>query len=735
VSADRRRRWTSPASRGSGLGPPALPVLPVLTLLAVLAVLVAGAPPTQASESPEVEMRLTGLTGVLGPDQDRENDDESAPLASEQSDPGRDLRLRLLVDNRGEQAVEGLRVVVEIHPAAQSREELAAAYAGDGLGSQAGRVHDQEVRELSALEPGEVAGVEEVIPLDEAAWPDAGGVHPVRVSLVRGAEVLDELVTAVVWLGDTRGGSLLTTFVWPLSDAPWRTEQGRYSAAAQRDIRPGGRLDVLLRALEQHEDAGVLLAPAAHLLEDLRDQASGFEQVELQEDGSRLTEDVEPDHEEARRANATIQRIRRVAEQLPHQPVYGPYADADLDALSAHGRAMREMAGELATEGRRRLQLGLERTADASAFVLGSPIRPEALDLMPTEHLLLPSRLVVDDGVTGRLRTLRSPSGRPLLASVGDPVLEELLASPETDGLAAAQRVLAETAMLYFEDPGTEGRSLSLHPPPDWDPDPEMLHALLGGLDQAPWLELVAPSQQASFGERSPVEMELAEPEDERLSPELIDRLETARTDLAAATSARPTDHEEDEESDGPPERSYQELEDALFRSTSAWLSGNATAESLVRDVQSEIERSFGDVEVASGSQVTLTSDTGQIPVTVRRTRGGPITVRVEIASQGRLEWEERRSDDIVLADEEAHTVSFETRALGTGTFPVTVVVTDPSGTRELERTTLSVRSTAVSGPALSATGVLVLGLLLVGALRRRPRGPRLQVIDGAPGP
>jgi hypothetical protein len=700
----------------------------------VLGLAVAGllALPAVASESPDVGLHLADVTGVLGPDPDRDDADaEAAPLTAEQSDPGGDLELRLLVSNRGESSVEGLRVVVEIHPAASSREALADAFRGGGFGSPTGPVHDQAVRELSSLEPGEVAGVEETISQEEAGWPADGGVHPVRISLVRGAEVIDELVTAVVWLGDTRGGQLLTTFVWPLSDAPWRTEQGSYPAAAQGEIRPGGRLDVLLRALEQHEGAGVLLAPAPHLLEDLQDQASGFEQVELQEDGSRMTEHVEPEDEPARLANATLQRLREVAEQLPNQPVYGPYADADLDALATQGQAMRELAGELASDGRRRVQLGLERTADASAFVVGSPISPESLDLMPTEHLLLPAGLVEDDGVRGELRTLRSPSGRPLLASVGDPVLDDLLTDPELDGLAAAQRVLAETAMLYFESPTTEGRSLSLHPPRSWDPDPEMVHALLAGLEEAPWLDLVAPSQQASFGTRSSAEVVLTEPERETLSPELIGRLEAARTDLEAATAARPDDDGVDGE-DPLPSRSHRELEDALFRSTSTWLSGNATAESLVRDVQSEVERSFGDVEVASGSQVTLTSDTGQIPVTVRRTRGGPITIRVEVASQGRLEWAQRRSEDIVLADDEAHTISFETRALGTGTFPVTVVVTDPSGTRELERTTLSVRSTAVSGPALSATGVLVLGLLLVGALRRRPRGPRLQVVEGA---
>jgi MYXO-CTERM domain-containing protein len=106
--------------------------------------------------------------------------------------------------------------------------------------------------------------------------------------------------------------------------------------------------------------------------------------------------------------------------------------------------------------------------------------------------------------------------------------------------------------------------------------------------------------------------------------------------------------------------------------------------------------------------------------------------VRVEVASQGRLVWPDgRRSEPLELTDGVAQTVSFQTRALSTGTFPVTVRVTDPTGEHELERTTVSVRSTAISGPALSATGLAVLALLLAGALRRRrPRRSHLEVVE-----
>ena len=720
-----------------------LGVAGAVMLVAVVGLAAAGpAGPAQASESAEVELRLTELTGVLAPDdaaddedaedgedgEDGDAEDSEEPsglvdaVAVNRRGPGEDLELRLLVHNRGEEPVDGLRVVVAVHPAVDSREELAGALDGEGPVGPA-VVQQQDVRELADLAPGEIAGIEEQLTRDQVPWATDGGVHPVRISVVRGAEVLDELTTAVVWLGESEGEPLLTTVVWPLTDAPWRTEHGAYPAGAERHIRPGGRLDVLLRALELHDEPGVLLAPSAHLVEDLEDLSSGFVELERQEDGTRSRREVGADDATAQRAAETLQRIRDVAADATQQPITGPYANADLAALLAHGDELREVAGELATEGRSRLQRDLERSVDASVYLQDAPTSPAALDLVPAQHLLLAPGVVADPPVDARIRRVRTPSGRPLTASVGDPVLTELL-DDGGHGLETAQRILAETAALYFAEPDAPGRALSVHPPADWDPEPELVRALLHGLDEAYWLELVSPAHLVARAQPAAGTVELAEPEEERLPRDVGDALATAFADLGAAIESWPSDAEQ------APERSRRLMRDALLRAASADLDPETAAATLIRDVQTELDRYFGDIEVASGSQVTLTADSGQVPVTVRRTRGGPITVRVEVESQGQLLWEQRRSDDIVLDDDEAHTVSFETRALGTGTFPVTVTVTDVTGTRELERASLRVRSTAVSGPALSATGALVLGLLLFGALRRRPREPRLQVVD-----
>ena len=698
--------------------------LPLAGLVLMIGLVTAVAP-ASASESAEVEVHLASLSGVLAPAEPADDAEDGllAQLPDEDPRPGDDLELRLLIHNRGEEPVDGLRAVVEVHPAVADREELAAALDGEGPPGVPA-VHQQDVRDLDELGAGEIAGLEEVLAREEIPWASAGGVHPVRISLVRGAEVVDEITTAVVWLGEATGDPLLTTAVWPITDRPWRAEQGAYPVGVQRDIRDGGRVDRLLRGLELGADPGVLLAPSAHLLEDLRDQSRGFEQLQRQEDGTRSRREVGADDKAAQRADHTLTRLRALADDGVHQPVTGAYAHADLPGLLEHGSQLREVAGELATEGRSRLQRGLDRSVDTSAFVLSDPITPEVLDLMPSQHLLVAPEVAIDPPTDGRVHQLRSPSGRPLTASVGDATIAEVLADGEEDGLLAAQRVLAETATLFFAEPDVGDRSIALHPPDDWDPQPELVHALLEGLDAAPWLELVSPSQLVGRAERAPGTLELASPEDQQLPQTVAEQLESALEDLQASSEAWPSETEE------PADPSFRRLRTLLLRSPSIMLDPQTESTALIRDVQSTVDRYFGEVEVAGGSQVTLTAETGQVPVTVRRTRGGPIGVRVEVESQGRLVWQQRQSDEIVLDDEEAHTVSFETRALGTGTFPVTVTVTDTTGTRELERATLRVRSTAVSGPALSATGILVLGLLLAGAVRRRPREPRLHVVD-----
>jgi hypothetical protein len=671
-----------------------------------------------------LSLTVTSISGVLGPGAVR------PPVETgdvrEVPDPPLDLTMRALVSHLGGDPLDQLRLVVEVHPAATSRGALREALDGDGP-TTVPSVHDTDIRPDDDLEEGEIAGVELAIPSDEVAWDDRGGVHPVRVAVQRGTEVLTEVMTAVVWVDEVPEAPLTAALLWPLDTPPWRGPGPTYPEDVDAALREGGRLDAVLRALERYPKAPVVVAPSAHLLEDLRDRADGFVRIERLDGGALESRAAEPESAASRRANDVLQRVRAVVDDLPYPPVVRPYADADLTALVGDP-VVQDLAGELATTGRRRLQRLVDRAPDPTAFLLPSSTSADVLDLIPGEVALVPYDAVegpnpaADPTLPAPVREVRSASGRPFTLVVGDPYVTDLLASPPPIGpVLGGQRVVAETAMAYFEEPGTP-RTLSIHPPETWSPTAELAGRLLSGLTSATWLELSQPAAVAAAPE-APARATLAEEAPPTLSEEQTARLATALQDLDAAADAR----SDDPLLDG---RDPTELRDQLLRSTSRWFpAGSGEADALVGDVRNAIDATLADVRIASGSLVTLTSDTGAIPVTLQRGAGGPLAVQVEVASQGRLSWPEgRRSEVLLLEEGTTQTVSFQTRALSTGTFSVSVRVTDPTGRLELDRTTLSVRSTAISGPALSIIAGLVVVLLLAGVLRRRPRR-RLELV------
>jgi hypothetical protein len=646
-----------------------------------------------------------------------------------------ELRVRVLVENADTVPVDALRVVVEVHPPVLTRGLLRQALNGQ-LDTAPLHVHTPDVRDGLPLAPGELAGVEDRFRADEVQWaPSPGGVHPIRIAVVRGTLVLDEVITAAVWLADRPESPLLTSVVWPLDGPPLRGADGVYGEAADRELRVGGRLQVLLEAAAVAGGPGLSLAPAAHLLEDLVDRSDGYV-VETREGGGPLERrEVGADDGGARVATGVLRRVREVAAELPDPPLGGVYAAADLPALVAGDATTQELAAAAASEGRRRLQLQLGREVDASTLLADAPLDTSSLDLLSGETIVVPygattePALGPDPSIPAPVRPIRAASGRVLTALVTDPYLEEALgATPHpAGGVVDSQRVVAESAMAFLAAPGEADRALVVRPPDGYTPSLPTAIDTLEALRAATWLELVAPSDLADRALRSDQPVELAELG--VAEPALVEEIGATTRQLDAVVEAI-------EPAAGQiGERSTSDLRDDLLRAGSRWFAADPDrATSLVREVQRDIDAAFGNVEVVA-SGVTLTSDTGQVPITLQRTDGEPLVVVVEVLSQGRLTWPEgRRSEPILLEPGASQTVTFATSSLSTGTFPVTVRVTDPSSSRQLGSASFSVRATAISATALSSTAVVVLVLLLFGTLRRREREPRLAVVD-APGP
>ncbi len=700
-----------------------VPRLALVVLLSLTAVTTA-----HAQAAPDGTLRasltLTEFTGVLGAGVIEPRDDPQS-----EEPPPTDLTVRVLAENLSEVPLDTLQLVTEVFPPVTTRPELHDVF-DDGPPTEPVQVHNRVVADSAALAPGEVRGVSEHLEGSIAPWRGAApGVFPVRLSLVRGTEVLDDVTTAVVWLPERLDEPTTTSLVLPFDDAPWRSGGGRYHANADRHLAPGGRLDALLTAVER-TGAPVVLAPSAHLLEDLSDRSDGFEVIERDDEGQTIPREVSAGDSSVTLATTTLRRLRELAAEAVYPPVTGTYADADLSTLLDGPRELRELAAEAAVDGRRRVQALLGAPVDAATHLVGGRITPEVLDVLPGDVLLLGSDAVdlSDTAVAADpVRRLTAPSGRLVTAVVADPVLEDVFDSATEGGAVHdVQRILAELAIATIDDAAAP--TLLLLPPWDTALPARTAERLLQRLDGAPWVRLQPPTDLVRIGAVGGEGSDLAPPSP-AFDTDLAARLEASLGMLTAASAAT------EDDGDRIGSRAASRLHDDLVRATSRrYDTGSMEATGIVDAVDDHLQEAFGGVEVASGS-VTLTSDTGQIPVTLRRTAGGPLLVRVTLDSPGGLRWPEgRTSEPLLLEPEASQTVTFPAQALSTGSFPVTVRVTDPTGEHELTREAFPVRSTAFSGTALAGISVVVLGLLLFAALRRNPESATPLHLVGVPG-
>jgi hypothetical protein len=116
-------------------------------------------------------------------------------------------------------------------------------------------------------------------------------------------------------------------------------------------------------------------------------------------------------------------------------------------------------------------------------------------------------------------------------------------------------------------------------------------------------------------------------------------------------------------------------------------------------------------VKLPGDQSVTLTSRRASIPVALQNRGSVPVRVRVRLASEA-LGFPGGESRVVELAPR-ATTVEFTVETRTSGSFPVTVEVSSPDGRFPVGAYRMVVRSTAVSGVALTLTvgaGVFLAG-------------------------
>lgn len=565
----------------------------------------------------------------------------------------------------------------------RSRSELAVSMLGEGLRSTVHQratpvselpVVDGSLRVAISLDPAQPGGLA----------LGTSGVYPLEVR-ARDADgaVLGRLVTHLVRAPDGRDESP------PLAVAVVA------STLTEPALDPDGGRAVAPDALEA---AGGLLAPLAGAGVPVNLALSADALVGLGE----LAAAGDPD------AAQVLADLQTVADR--GLVLAGPYAPTSPDALRSAGLGA-ELAAHLeAAATAVEAHLGVAPAAD---LWLADPDLSEAgAAALAGEGI---RRIVVDEDQVEPLREgLVSLSlAQPYLLDLGGdgPRVEALELDPlvaghlgtELSPALEASHLLAELAMLWFEQPGV-ARAAVL--PVDDRDRPEVLTAVLAGLADGRVTEAVTlddaferadPLVQPGGGR---VDRELAPEDPDTIARAVRAGLGDARRLLGGLGSLL---------GDGAASEVPTAAAHLLLATSTALTEREQVAH--LGAVEAAVDELASAVVAPPRETITLTARDGTVPLVVRNEGDVPIEATVRLSSQ-KLEFP--RGDVLPLSLPPGSTrVDLAVRARASGSIPLTITITSPDGSLILAEVDYSIRSTAVAGAGVVLSAGAALFLLV----------------------
>ena len=502
------------------------------------------------------------------------------------------------------------------------------------------------------------------------------GVYPLRVDLrpLGGGDAITSFVTYLVLVPTTlEDGKLSVATVLPVHAPPAVQPDGRVAIDDER----AEQLAELTRALGDQADAGFTLAPTPETVEALA---------------------TSPRNEDRQTAAG-------LAAGLGSRQLLGaPWVPADLTALLDAGLEP-EAAGLLnrGTETLRTQFPGVEPTT--ATRLVDERLDDAALTYLQTPqqvtHLVIPEALLEPVRRSANAKTPVSTfvidSRRPVPAAAADTALAAHFAG--TDPVLDAQRLLADLAVIYNDDPPVAKRGVVVAPPRSWKPNAAFLDAYLGGLVASPILEGVSIDrfftdvgvETVGSGSRAtPLVRKMAPVPDGAPVPSLpggaigesrrrIDSFASI-VDATDATGAAVIDRQDR----------------TLLASTSSDLRARERTNYL-SGVNQQVRDQLDGIAMPSSRSITLTAREGEIPVTVTSSLAYPVHAILEVRSDT-LEFPEGTTQDVALPARRSATAQFAVQAQSSGSFPVRVRLIAPEGELLLAESRFTVRSTAISG-------------------------------------
>lgn len=536
------------------------------------------------------------------------------------------------------------------------------------------------------------------------------GVYPlvVEVSLPEAQEASGRLLTYLVALdpAQQRAG-LEVSWVWPFGvDAPRRPD-GSISSGLRQAVSPEGRLAQMTTALAAVPSVPVTLAPRPATLDAWAD----FGAAAVTAPTSTSTPEGSADPLVV--AAQALAQLRSQAASATRQVLAGTYARVSVPGLAAGGLE-EEVTAQLA-EGADVLRATLGIRPDPRTYLAGASLDGDALSVLRKGGV---DRLVVDRQVLTPVFEQLTPArpfeiesgGRSFLSASGDPVLGELLGPPENaaergrSDADAAQRFLAGLTVVSLEAP-SEARGVVVVPPGNWRPSAALLTGVLAGLVDHPALDAV--TLDAFFQEVAPAggelasrTLELRRPGRLRLSAAAVHR---ARERIASVATMLPQGAAQPMDAG----RRLLLAEAEPFQRRDA----DPSASDYLAGVDGIITSVLGAVRLPETPAVTLTAQRGRVPITLVNDFGAPLRVEVRFSSD-KLLFPDGAVHDLELPPRST-TERFTVETRTSGSFPMLVEVTSPDGKLVVGSFEMNIRSTAVSGVALTIT--IGAGVFLVG--------------------
>lgn len=537
---------------------------------------------------------------------------------------------------------------------------------------------------------------------------------------------------------------LKVAWIWPLIDQPYQAAcPALLSNGLVKSLASGGRLNGLLAVGGAYSSTAKLtwaIDPA--LVRNVQTMTGGYGVGGKPGCGGATRLPA------SRPARAWLSQLRGVVSNgvagaagaspgAGQQVFLTPYADVDVAALSHEGLDT-DLSNAYA-EGRAvgRQLLHLPPVAGAVAWppggvadwgVLGSLAVNGISTVLLDSSLMRPSGPALPTYTPSAQTSAPSGVGSSLHVLLTDDTITRILGSASAasagpgTAFAAAQRFLAETAMIVSEAPSLR-RSIVVAPPRRWDPAPGLAGELLAETTQAPWLRPVSAASLAAAS-RPPGRVSRQPPPAHRvsvaeLSPAFLSQVKSVDAAIRLQASIF-----------SPPDPSYLSAAVAALES-SAWRGRSfaGVREQLLDRVIRYVAAQDRGVTIIDSGQITLGGSSGKVPVSIVNSLPQNVQVRLHVSVPGDGRLAIGHFQDLVpIPAGKTVTVRLQMHAPAVGVTDVTLGLLSPDG-HPLPDTTvrLSVHATRFGTLALVivavALGVFV--LTLSGRAFRRSRQER----------